>query len=57
MGRHARDAATPMTAPAVVHLMIRSTVIMWHRRQVRTQWSEGMGFLVQTPFGHIVIMT
>jgi hypothetical protein len=42
--------STPITATAVVHLMIRSAAIIGHRRQAQTRRSRGMGvgFLVQS---------
>jgi hypothetical protein len=35
--------STPITATAVVHLMIRSAAIIGHRRQAQTRRSRGMG--------------
>src|ERR1700733_9365024 len=43
-------AATPSTASAVDHLMIRSAAVIGHHRQAQTRRSRGMsvGFLVQS---------
>ena len=42
--------ATPITAPAVVHLMIRSAAVIGHCRQAQTRGSRDMseGLLVQS---------
>jgi hypothetical protein len=42
-------AAAPITATAVVHLMIRSAAVTGYHRQAQTRSSKGMGvgFLVQ----------
>jgi hypothetical protein len=43
-------AATPTTATAVVHLIIRSAAVIGHHHQAQTRSSKGMseGFLVQS---------
>ncbi len=43
----------PTTAPAAVHLITRSAVIMQYRPGRRTASPEAMGFLVQSVLGHI----
>src|ERR1700719_3167228 len=47
-------AATPTTASAVEHLMIRSAAIIERHLQAQTRRSKGMseGFLVQSVLGH-----
>ena len=42
----------PTTAPAAVHLITRSAVIMQHRPGRRTAPPEAMGFLMQSVLGH-----
>ena len=52
-------AATPITAIAVVVLMIRSAAVIGHHRQAKTRRSRGMsvGFLVQLVLGHTLSST